>query len=126
MFLLLMSSFYIDWLINITIFFIIMFTCLLLLCYLGDRKTSRFTKQHYKKEPMGVMELLLPVVGTNIHYLQQDKKNTGVRKDSEVCYYHSKKHKQVLNFSRPCVCGSLHHQTTRHLHCPVNPRYDDA
>ena len=52
----------------------------------------------------------------------------GVRKhNSTMCYNVSKeKNIGVLLYSRPCLCGSLKHKSTRHLGCPLNPRYDDA
>ena len=75
---------------------------------------------------MGVMELSSVSIVSNIQCLENDRKNLGVRKDGMVYYYQSKKCEQVLKFSRPCVCGSFHHRTRRHIDCPLNNRYSDV
>ena len=70
----------------------------------------------------------------------------GVRKDSVVCFVQYikdknrgvwkdgvkyividriRKSKHGLNYSRPCLCGSLHHYSTRHADCILNKQYDD-
>ena len=49
--------------------------------------------------------------------------NTGVM-NNKILYFHKKK--KYLLFSKPCVCGSLDHVTTRHHECIFNKKYDDA
>ena len=59
-----------------------------------------------------------------------NSKSRGVRKEYDTCYIIentiSKQKKNMLFYSKPCVCGSLHHATTRHTDCYLNSRYDDA
>ena len=66
----------------------------------------------------------------NIRYYYNKRGNSksrGVRKDGYVlCYRESKQKTNIMLFySKPCVCGSLRHATTRHIDCVLNGRYDD-
>ena len=57
-------------------------------------------------------------------------KALGVRKNNIDHYILEQKKKSVfsdhmLNYNKPCLCGSLQHATTRHLDCYLNRRYED-
>jgi len=65
-----------------------------------------------------------------IIYLTNKAGGRGVRND-HVIYSVPKQYTKhtlhhMLHYSRPCVCGSLHHLRTTHVNCLLNPRYDDV
>ena len=65
-----------------------------------------------------------------IIYLKNIAGGRGVRND-HVIYSVPKQYTKhtlhhMLHYSRPCVCGSLHHLRTTHVNCLLNPRYDDV
>lgn len=54
-------------------------------------------------------------------------KNKGVMGSKNHCLdYSSQRDNKILKFSRPCICGSLDHFSTKHIHCLLNSRYADA
>ena len=80
-------------------------------------------------DPWGVMGSeynRVPIISDDMSRGKK-KKGLGVRKDDSVFYTVSNRKKlSLLRYSRPCMCGSLTHRTTRHLSCRLNPRYADA
>ena len=65
-----------------------------------------------------------------IKYTDRNK-SVGVRKNNISHYILAKKKKSMfsdhmLHYSKPCLCGSLQHSSTKHLDCYLNPRYDDC
>ena len=59
----------------------------------------------------------------NIYYLNSFR-NLGVKNDQiTYCLVHQN---TIYTYEKPCVCGSLHHSSTRHHDCVLNVRYDDA
>ena len=66
----------------------------------------------------------------NIIYLKKHTDSRGVRDDNIIYSLPIKKTKNTivtkLNFSKPCICGSLNHAYRTHLNCPLNSRYEDA
>ena len=60
-----------------------------------------------------------------IIYYTKRKIGFGVRKDN-VIHMRITSHKNELVYSRPCVCGSLTHRTTKHSNCFLNVRYMDV
>ena len=57
---------------------------------------------------------------------KNSKKNcVGVRRD-DVIYMISPERRNMLHFSRPCVCGSFTHISTRSSYCIFNTKYMDA
>ena len=64
--------------------------------------------------------------GVNCFVQYIKDKNRGVWKDGvKYIVIDRKKRRHGLNYSRPCVCGSLYHYNTRHPDCMINKQYED-
>lgn len=61
--------------------------------------------------------------GVDVIYIR--KTGVGVRRDSVIHMILPEKRNE-LKYSRPCVCGSLTHHSTRSLNCWLNKRYIDV
>ena len=87
-------------------------------------------KRGIQQEPKGVS--MKRCYDIYVDYRDTDVTNSGVRKKNHVYYFRSKQHSRIpnwsqgLRFDRLCLCGSLHHATTRHSDCLLNVRYMDA
>ena len=53
------------------------------------------------------------------------KISVGVRRD-DIIYMISPERRDKLVYSRPCVCGSFTHVSTRSQYCIFNPKYMDV
>ena len=66
---------------------------------------------------------------SKIMYLTGKKGGRGVRNDNIIYSTPEQKTKHTLRnmlyYSKPCVCGSLLHIRRTHVDCLLNPRYDD-
>ena len=70
----------------------------------------------------------------NIHYVTKKEivitalKNKGVRRENIIYKIQSnqKYASNMLEYSRPCVCGSTTHFSFTHVDCILNDQYDDA
>ena len=70
----------------------------------------------------------------NIHYVTKKQivitpsKNKGVRRENIIYKIQSKQKyvSNMLEYSRPCVCGSTTHFSFTHVDCILNDQYDDA
>ena len=60
-----------------------------------------------------------------IYYKEGKKTGFGVRKD-HLIHYHLQDRPTMLMYSKPCLCGSLTHRTTRDSKCLLNVKYADA
>ena len=65
--------------------------------------------------------------GNSVHviYYKEKKTGFGVRKD-HLIHYHLQDRPTMLMYSKPCLCGSLTHRTTRDSKCLLNVKYADA
>ena len=82
--------------------------------------TKRFDNNKgvgYRKRRIGVVDII---------YIPRTRKTgVGVRNDSFTHMILPEKVNE-LKYSRPCVCGSLTHCSTRSLDCLFNKRYMDV
>ena len=65
----------------------------------------------------------------NIYYINYSlKNNLGIRRNDNIIYYEMRcnENVNVLNFNKPCLCGSFTHTKIYHHDCILNPRYEDA
>ena len=64
----------------------------------------------------------------NLVYISNNKKGgVGVRKKNIIHMQRVINRKpNMLMFSKPCVCGSFTHRSTRHQDCVLNPKYEDV
>ena len=55
-------------------------------------------------------------------------KNKGVRREDIIHKIQSNKKdiSNLLEYTRPCVCGSTTHFSCKHVDCKLNDQYDDA
>ena len=64
-----------------------------------------------------------------VYYRSRIKPGKGVGKNDHIVKYFnhvSKKNSNLLNYNKPCVCGSLTHRRPNHRDCPVNDQYNNA
>ena len=72
----------------------------------------------------------------DVHYITKKEiqiisltcKNKGVRRENVIYKIESNKKQKsnILEYSRPCVCGSTTHFSFKHVDCMLNDQYDDA
>ena len=90
------------------------------------KDTTRTKKGYgYIRKPQGVRKDNIRYM--NIKYIKYKNSSRGVRHDGTLYIIeHPVVKKRGLQYSKPCLCGSLSHCRTRHTDCPLNPKYDDA
>lgn len=60
-----------------------------------------------------------------IYISRKHKIGVGVRRDGVEHMILPETTKRILTFSRPCLCGSLTHVSTRNYMCSLNKQYMD-
>ena len=93
--------------------------------YLGYSKCTKgkgLLKENNVNSPYG-----RSIEGNSVHvrYYKEKKTGFGVRKD-HLIHYHRQDRPTMLMYSKPCLCGSLTHRTTRDSKCLLNVKYADA
>lgn len=98
------------------------------------RRVSRrkWDKNDERNKGFGVMRIDNTDVRCNIVHINSRTKGIGVRQKENVLYYDVVPSPcrnvtcSMLEYNKPCLCGSKKHSRIRHRDCPLNPQYEDV